>query len=42
VVKACARALTRFPMVNASWGGDKIVTHGEVHVGVSVAIRITR
>ncbi len=38
VVKACARALTRFPMVNASWGGDKIVTHGEVHVGVAVAI----
>jgi len=38
VVKACARALTRFPMVNASWGGDKIVTHGEVHVGVAVSI----
>jgi pyruvate dehydrogenase E2 component (dihydrolipoamide acetyltransferase) len=38
VVKACARALTRFPMVNASWGGDKIVTHGEVHIGVAVAI----
>ncbi len=38
VVKACAKALTRFPMVNASWGGDKIVTHGEVHVGVAVTI----
>ncbi len=38
VVKACARALTRFPVVNASWGGDKIVTHGEAHVGVAVAI----
>jgi pyruvate dehydrogenase E2 component (dihydrolipoamide acetyltransferase) len=38
VVKACAKALTRFPMVNASWAGDKIVTHGEVHVGVAVAI----
>jgi pyruvate dehydrogenase E2 component (dihydrolipoamide acetyltransferase) len=38
VVKACARALTRFPMVNASWGEDRIVTHGEVHMGVAVAI----
>ena len=38
VVKACAKALTRFPMVNASWAGDKIVTHAEVHVGVAVAI----
>jgi len=38
VVKACAKALTRFPLVNASWGGDNIVTHGEVHVGVAVAI----
>jgi pyruvate dehydrogenase E2 component (dihydrolipoamide acetyltransferase) len=38
VVKACAKALTRFAMVNASWAGDKIVTHGEVHVGVAVTI----
>jgi pyruvate dehydrogenase E2 component (dihydrolipoamide acetyltransferase) len=38
VLKACAKALTRFPMVNASWGGDKITTHGEVHLGVAVSI----
>ena len=38
VVKACAKALTRFPMVNASWMGDKIATHREVHVGVAVTI----
>jgi pyruvate dehydrogenase E2 component (dihydrolipoamide acetyltransferase) len=38
VIKACAKALARFPMVNASWAGDKIVTHAEVHVGVAVAI----
>src|SRR3990172_4658465 len=38
VVKACARALTRFPSVNASWAGEKIVTHAEVHVGVAVSI----
>jgi pyruvate dehydrogenase E2 component (dihydrolipoamide acetyltransferase) len=38
VVKACAKALARFPLVNASWAGDKIATHGEVHVGIAVAI----
>jgi len=38
VVKACARALTRFPTVNASWATDKIVTHTDVHVGVAVAV----
>jgi pyruvate dehydrogenase E2 component (dihydrolipoamide acetyltransferase) len=38
VVKACARALTRFPIINASWAGDKIVTHAEVHLGVAVAL----
>ena len=37
-VKACAKALTRFPMVNASWSGETIATHGDVHVGVAVAI----
>jgi pyruvate dehydrogenase E2 component (dihydrolipoamide acetyltransferase) len=38
VVKACAKALTRFPMVNASWAGDKIITHAEVNVGIAVAM----
>jgi pyruvate dehydrogenase E2 component (dihydrolipoamide acetyltransferase) len=38
IVRACAKALVRFPTVNASWGGDKILTHGEVHIGVAVAI----
>ena len=38
IVKACAKALTRFPMVNSSWTGENIVTHGEVHIGVAVAI----
>ena len=38
VVKACGRALTSFPTVNASWAEDRIVTHAGVHVGVAVAI----
>jgi pyruvate dehydrogenase E2 component (dihydrolipoamide acetyltransferase) len=38
IVKACAKALARFPMVNASFAEDRIVTHAEVHVGVAVAI----
>ena len=38
VVKACAKALTRFPTVNASWTGDTIKTHAEVHVGIAVSI----
>ena len=38
VVKACARALTRFPTVNASWTGEAIQTHAEVHVGIAVSI----
>ena len=38
VVKACGRALTFFPTVNASWAEDRIVTHAGVHVGVAVAI----
>jgi pyruvate dehydrogenase E2 component (dihydrolipoamide acetyltransferase) len=38
VLKACAKALTRFPMVNATWLGDKIKAHGEVSIGVAVSI----
>lgn len=38
VVKAAAKALRKFPAVNASWGGESIAVHGDVHVGVAVAI----
>ena len=38
VVKACAKALTRFPTVNASWTGETIQTHADVHVGVAVSL----
>ena len=34
VVKACGKALARFPMVNASWAEDRIITHAGVHVGI--------
>jgi pyruvate dehydrogenase E2 component (dihydrolipoamide acetyltransferase) len=38
IVKACSKALRKFPAVNASWGGESIAVHGDVHVGVAVAI----
>lgn len=36
-VAACARALRRFPLVNASLAGDEIVVHEDCHIGVAVA-----
>jgi pyruvate dehydrogenase E2 component (dihydrolipoamide acetyltransferase) len=38
VIKAAADALTRHPEVNAAWGGESIVRHGGVHVGMAVAV----
>jgi pyruvate dehydrogenase E2 component (dihydrolipoamide acetyltransferase) len=38
VVKACAKALARFPTVNASWTGETIQTHADVHIGIAVSI----
>ncbi len=37
LVRACAVALRAHPHVNASWGGDAIVEHHRIHVGVAVA-----
>jgi 2-oxoglutarate dehydrogenase E2 component (dihydrolipoamide succinyltransferase) len=36
-VKACAEALRRYPIVNASIDGDEIVYHGYFDVGVAVS-----
>ncbi|MFM8450193.1 MAG: dihydrolipoamide acetyltransferase family protein, partial [Haliscomenobacter sp.] len=38
VIKASAAALRQHPGINASWLGDKIRYHKEVHIGVAVAI----
>ena len=38
VIKACAVALGKFPNVNASFAGDKIVYHDAMHIGVAVAV----
>lgn len=38
IVKACAIALRKHPMVNASWLGDVIRQNHHVHVGVAMAV----
>ncbi|MDA9791953.1 pyruvate dehydrogenase complex dihydrolipoamide acetyltransferase [Schleiferiaceae bacterium] len=38
VVKACALALKKHPIINSSWMGDFIRSNHHVHIGVAVAI----
>ncbi|MGA0286694.1 MAG: dihydrolipoamide acetyltransferase family protein [Phycisphaerales bacterium] len=38
IVRACAVAMADHPYMNASWGGDRIVLHGAVNVGVAVSL----
>lgn len=38
VVRASALALREHPEVNASWGGDHIVFHGNIDISIAVAI----
>jgi pyruvate dehydrogenase E2 component (dihydrolipoamide acetyltransferase) len=37
VIKAAAVALRQFPKINASFAGDEIHVHNQVHVGIAVA-----
>jgi pyruvate dehydrogenase E2 component (dihydrolipoamide acetyltransferase) len=38
VVKACAGLLRANPDLNVSWGGDRLLRHRRVHVGIAVAV----
>jgi pyruvate dehydrogenase E2 component (dihydrolipoamide acetyltransferase) len=38
VVKACAVLLRTSPELNVSFGGDKLIRHRRVHVGIAVAL----
>lgn len=38
IIKATGMALRKHPQVNSSWAGDKIIHHGNINIGVAVAI----
>lgn len=38
IIKAVAMALKKHPQVNSTWNADKIIHHGNINVGVAVAI----
>lgn len=38
LVRACAVTLRAHPQANSSWGGDRILRHRRIHVGVAVAV----
>lgn len=38
IVKAAALTLGKFPNINASFAGDKIIRHGRINVGTAVAV----
>lgn len=38
IVKAVALALRKHPQVNSSWKGEETVLHGDINVGVAVAV----
>lgn len=38
IVKGCALAIGKFPLVNASFGADGITPHAEVNIGIAVAL----
>ncbi|MEP7267119.1 MAG: pyruvate dehydrogenase complex dihydrolipoamide acetyltransferase [Saprospiraceae bacterium] len=38
VVKACAMALRKHPVINSSWTGDAIRQNHQIHIGVAVAV----
>ena len=38
ILKSCALALRQVPDMNVAWGGDHVIRHDEVHIGVAVAI----
>jgi pyruvate dehydrogenase E2 component (dihydrolipoamide acetyltransferase) len=38
VVRAVAKALAAHPLMNASFGETEIALHGEIHVGIAVAV----
>lgn len=39
IVKACGMALTKFPNINASFGGDHMIMHDRIDISIAVALK---
>jgi pyruvate dehydrogenase E2 component (dihydrolipoamide acetyltransferase) len=42
IVRACALGMQSHPFTNASWGGDRIIMHSDVNVGVAISLPVER
>lgn len=38
VIKATAEALRQMPVVNSTYAGDHLIQHGDVHIGMAIAL----
>jgi pyruvate dehydrogenase E2 component (dihydrolipoamide acetyltransferase) len=38
LVRGCALAMHQHPMLNSSWGEDHVEVHGEVNIGIAIAL----
>ncbi|MFV0531776.1 MAG: 2-oxo acid dehydrogenase subunit E2 [Flavobacteriales bacterium] len=38
IIKACAVVLRKHPEINTTWQNDTIITHGNINIGVAVAV----
>src|SRR5690606_34339143 len=38
ILKACSLALRKHPQVNSSWKWDETLIHGDINIGVAVAV----
>lgn len=38
IIKAVALALREFPNLNASFGGEQVIRHGNINIGIAVAV----
>lgn len=42
IVRACALAMAANPFFNASWGGDRIILHSDVNIGIAISLPAER
>ena len=42
IVRACALSMAAHPFFNASWGGDRIIMHSDVNIGIAISLPAER
>jgi pyruvate dehydrogenase E2 component (dihydrolipoamide acetyltransferase) len=40
IVRACAKAIAKYPKLNTTFAGDHLISHADINIGIAIALEV--